>query len=136
MLNGVAVAMRRRALASLGWGLLAIVGLPLLVVSLVLVALPVALVLTAGLVIVLYASQLALALVVGRVVARPSWIAGTRFRDGVKILALGLAIVVLARSVPVPGWAGFSGAIIAVMALGALVIYLFRRPTLTPPNQA
>jgi hypothetical protein len=53
-----------------------------------------------------------------------------------RTLALGLAIIVLVRSLPIPGWYPIVALVTAVAALGAITIYFFReRPEAASPAQ-
>jgi hypothetical protein len=139
-LHGPATALRRKTLPSLGWGFLALLLTPFAAIGCLftVVGIPVGIVIGIGYVLALYASQLVLALAVGRGVAPQRWRVGTGFRAAWGTLLCGLALVVLARSLPVPGWTIFSSIIVAMLALGALFIHWFRRGTLpdTPERAA
>jgi cytoskeletal protein CcmA (bactofilin family) len=126
---GAGDTLRLRPIGSLGWGALGMLGIPLLVVVLLLsvIGLPVGLVLLASFILVLYASQIVVGIVIGQVLAPASWRSAEQPRLG-RTLALGLAIVVIVRSLPIPGWYTVSSLMTALIALGALLIYLLRRP--------
>lgn len=134
IMHGAAEALRRRPLPALGWGGLALLLVPAAAVGLMLVVigLPVGLVILAGFVLTIYASQLVLAMVIGGVIAPQRWREGEGRRNAWRAMAVGLAIIVLARAIPIPGWYSFSGFMIAIAALGALVVYSLRRHTLNP----
>ena len=114
--------LRRRPLASLGWGALTAVAVPLAlaVLTLTVVGLPIAVMLGVAFLVALYASQLIVALVIGALIAPLRWQQrGTRARL-TRQLALGLLPVVLVRSIPFGDWTIVSSAAVAVVALGAL----------------
>lgn len=127
-LQEVSATLRARPLGSLGWGLLALLATPLVIIFLMItvVGLPVAIVVLAGYLLALYASQIIVGLVVGQAIAPSSWRAIDHPRTG-RMLALGLLLVVLVRSLPIDGWYSIVALLTAIVALGALVIHLFGR---------
>jgi cytoskeletal protein CcmA (bactofilin family) len=129
LVNGAAAALRRRPLPALGWGLLALVLTPMLAVGMLftLVGIPVGLVVLAGYVLAVYASQIVLAVIVGGAIAPARWRGKTSFGATWKAMSFGLVVVVLARSIPIPGWYAFSSTVVAMLALGALFMHWFRR---------
>jgi cytoskeletal protein CcmA (bactofilin family) len=133
LVNGAATALRQRPLPALGWGLLALVLTPMLAVGLLftLVGIPVGLVVLAGYILAVYASQIVLAVIVGGAIAPARWRGKTNFGAAWKAMSFGLVVVVLARSIPIPGWYAFSSTVVAMLALGALFIHWFRRGPLT-----
>jgi hypothetical protein len=129
LVNGAATALRQRPLPALGWGLLTLVLTPVLAIGLLftLVGVPVGLVVLAGYILAVYASQIVLALVVGSAIAPARWRGKDNFSAAWKAMSFGLVVVVLARSIPVPGWYAFSSTVVAMLALGALFMHWFRR---------
>lgn len=133
---GVADTLRMAPGRSVGWGLLALVTTPLaaVVLAVTVVALPVAIVVLALYVFALYASQIVVGYLLGRAIAPRGW------RDAVtpamhrRILALGLAILAIVRSLPLSGWYGVVSFATAVIALGAIAIYFFRRRPAAEPT--
>jgi hypothetical protein len=130
--------LRRRPLASLGWGALVAVAAPLALVALTLtvVGLPIAAMLGVVYLVALYSSQLVVALVIGSLVAPLRWQQRQPRARLTRQLALGLLPVVLVRSIPFGDWTLISSAAVAVVALGAVSIAFVdaRRPALNAPT--
>jgi len=129
--------LRRRPLASLGWGALTAVAAPLALAALTLtvVGLPIAVMLSVALLVALYASQLIVALVIGALIAPLRWQQRRTRSRLTRQLALGLLPVVLVRSIPFGDWTIVSSAAVAVFALGALSMAFVeaRRGAVTVP---
>lgn len=123
-----AYTLHHRPFASLGWGILSLIGIPLLILFLAITVfgIPIAMMLSILFVIAIYASQLVLGLVVGQLIAPKSWRADTRRRMMIRMLVIGLAIVVVARSLPIPNWTTISSVLIAIFALGAISVTTLR----------
>jgi len=130
---------RRRPFPSLGWGFLGIFAIPILIAVLLItvVAIPLALVLLGGFLLALYASQIVLAMLVGRIIAPHEWRSMERLRHAVGVLACGLAVVVIVRSLPIPGWTFITSAAIAMVGIGALIMQILGRDRERPaePSQ-
>ena len=137
LVTGAASALRQRPLPALGWGTLALVLTPLVGVGLLFtfVGIPVGLVVLAGYALAVYASQIVLAVIIGGVIAPVRWRASADYGATWKAMTLGLLVVVLARSIPVPGWYAFSSLVVATLALGALFMHCFRRGSLVGSSQ-
>lgn len=120
---------RQRPFSALGWGVLGIIGVPLAIVALMItvVGLPVALVVLAGFILALYASQIVVAMIVGQYLAPRAWRTSERFGHSVGVLAIGLFVIVVVRSLPISGWGFVTGATIALAAIGALAMQIVRR---------
>lgn len=136
LLQGTATALRRRPFSSLGWGVLVLFLAPAAAFGLMLsvIGLPVGLVVLAGFLLALYASQLVLAVALGRAIAPARWRAEEGFWAAWKVLIVGLVVVVLARSLPITGWSVFSSLIVAILGLGALFVHWFRRDAPLDPG--
>jgi hypothetical protein len=128
-LTAASDALRDRPLGALWRGGLALVGVPIAILALLItvIGLPVALLVLAGFLFTLYASQIIVGVVVGRalttVLARDRRPASLRLS-----LVLGLLIVVVVRSLPIPSWYVFSSMLTAIAALGAIVLAVMQRP--------
>ena len=128
VLRGATNALRLRPLPALGWGALALALTPIAGVALLftVVGIPVGVVVLAGYLLAVYASQIVLAMLVGDVIAPRRWRTASGFRAAWKSMTFGLVVVVLARALPVPGWYAFSSLVVATLALGALFMHWFR----------
>jgi len=106
---------------SAGFGLLALFVAPITIVFLLVsvIGLPIAIVLSGMLLLTLYASQIVVGAVVGSMLVGRSWRPSSD-AIGKATVALGLAIIVILRSLPIPNWYGFTSTVVAVLALGAL----------------
>jgi hypothetical protein len=138
LLHRTADIVRRRPFPSLGWGFIGIIGIPLTIVFLMVsvIGLPVALVVLVGFVLALYASQIVLALIIGRSIAPQAWRESARLKHAAGVLALGLFVVVVVRALPIPGWYFITGAATAMIAIGALLIQIFKRDVVNTSDQS
>lgn len=130
--SGLAETLQRFPWPSLGWGLLLIVGLPLvgLLLMITIIGLPLSLTLLAAYLALLYAGKLIVADAASRLLIHHfGWPKG-----GHRFLAFlaALAVLVLLTKIPVLGFVLNLGA--ASLALGGVALTIYhRRPTPTPP---
>jgi cytoskeletal protein CcmA (bactofilin family) len=128
-LRDVCATLTARPLRSLAFGALALVGVPLAILLLLVtvVGIPVALLVLAAFVVALYASQIVVGLAIGQAITPARWRRG--YRGGAAtMLAIGLAIVVVVRSLPIPSWYPVIALVTAAIALGALALSIVRGP--------
>lgn len=135
---GISDTLRLAPGRSVGWGLLTLLGMPLVVVILAVtvIAIPLALVALALYVFALYASQIPVGYVLGRAIARDRWQSRDQQTEQRRTLALGLAIICLVRSLPIDGWYPVVAFATAVIAFGAITIYVFRPLPDEHPNNS
>jgi len=121
--NGASDSLRSRPWASLGWGALLFLVVPVAVVAvgLTIIGIPLALIALALYIITLYLTQILVSLTIGGLILG-------RFRPvrsrGIQVaaLALGLAILEVVRSVPVPYWGWCITLLIFLFGLGAMLV--------------
>lgn len=136
---GVSETLRLAPGRSLLWGLLGLIGAPLvaIVAAVSVIGVPVAVIIMVLYVFALYCSQIVAGMAIGGVISRGRW----QLPDGrpahLRTLAAGLAIVALVRSIPLDGWYPLVALVTATIALGAIVVYFFRpRPPATGAQHA
>ena len=102
---------------SLGWGVAALVGGPVLILLLAvtLVGLPLALVVLGLYLLGLYAAKIVVAIALGRALLRPR---GNLRRDALRALVVGLVLVTVATALPLVG--GAIWVVVACIGVGAL----------------
>ncbi|HUG14564.1 MAG TPA: hypothetical protein VMM78_06035 [Thermomicrobiales bacterium] len=125
---GISDTLRLAPARSLLWGLAALFGIPVvaLVVAITVIGIPIAIVTLVLYVFVLYASQIVVGMVIGMALSRSRWKCGDGSPAYLRMLAAGLAIIVLIRSLPLDGWYPLVSFVTATIALGAIVVYFFR----------
>jgi hypothetical protein len=128
--EGVVTAMRRDPWSSLGWGALLLVAVPvaIVVVGVTIIGIPLALIILALYILALYLSQVLVGLVLGQcMLGRP--VEGQSRAAMVGALALGLAVLVALRSIPLPYvWAAV-WVITILFGVGALILSEWRGQT-------
>jgi hypothetical protein len=127
-------ALRNHPWGALWRGALALVGVPVAILALLVtvIGLPVALLVLVVFLFAMYASQIVVGIVVGRELTA-ALARGRRTASLRQSLALGLLIVVVVRSLPIPNWYVFSSIVTAIAALGAIVLVAMQRPRRAAP---
>lgn len=135
---GISETLRLAPARSLLWGLLTLFAAPIaaFVVAITVIGIPIALIMLACYVFALYASQIVVGMVIGMAIGRSRWKNDDGSPAYLRMLAAGLAIIVLVRSIPLDGWYPVASVATATIALGAIIIFYFRpRPASEPEGQ-
>ena len=122
-MNGASEAIRQKPWASLGWGALLVLVVPVVVaaVAATIIGIPLALIVLALYGITLYLTQLPVSLIIGQLIFERFRLVQSRGMQ-VASLALGLAIVELIRSLPIPYWGWIITAIVMFFGMGAILV--------------
>jgi hypothetical protein len=123
----IADAVRMRPGASLGWGLLMLVTVPLIILALVMTVLgiPVGVLLLVAHVLVLFVSHAAAGLAVGQLVA-------PRLQSPYAEAAIGIGFIAVVTNLPYIGW--LLRLLILAIGFGAVVSVIWQRRAPTPPS--